>query len=125
MGNLIEHAKRELKAAGMYEDDADYGPNGVIADHVLDLLRVLENGEHSGGSHELTMELFNKLGNFKSLSPITDNPEDWMNHTYISQSPVFQNKRQGTCFSADGGKTYYDLDEPGRPIHTSEPHKKV
>jgi hypothetical protein len=123
MSNLVKRAERELRAAGMYDDNADYGPNGVIANHVLELIKVLASGGHSGGSHFLTMELFDKLARFQALTPLTDNPEEWMDHTALSgNNPTFQNKRQGTCFSTDGGKTYYDLDEPGRPIHTSLAH---
>ena len=122
---LVEHAERELKAAGMYDDDCDYGP-GSIANHVMELIKVLDSGEHSGGSHWLTMELFNKLGNFQALTPLTDNPDEWMDMIeYQPGHPCWQNKRQSTCFSDDGGKTYTILNETPQVIHTSEPHKKV
>lgn len=68
---------------------------------------------HSGMSHGYTLALFNKVVNFKMLTPLTDDPVEWMDLTGESGGdPTFQNTRQSSCFSKDGGKTYYDLDDP-------------
>jgi hypothetical protein len=120
---LMRHAKHELRLAGMYDADCDYGP-GVIAEHVLALMRVFAAGGHSGGSAWLARSLFNKLAAYEPLSALTSSPDEWM----VIQDPgspseptgLWQNRRKGSCFSRDGGHSYYDIDEEGQPSHASE-----
>jgi hypothetical protein len=108
MSNLMLHAERELKLAGMYDADADYG-GGAIAGEVLKLMAVFAEGEHSGGSAALTLELFTKLARFEPLTPITSNPDDWMDVSGASGQPMWQSRRAPSVFSKDGGRTWYDL----------------
>jgi len=134
---LVQHAESELRRAGMYDADADYA--GMLPPAVMDLVRVHSMQGHSGFSHGYTLMLFNKVVNFQVLTPITDDPNEWMDCSMMSGKPSWQNKRQSSCFSEDGGKTYRDInerpvhtDESGasytdsrdtRPLHTSKPHK--
>lgn len=124
MSNLIEHAKRELKLTGV--DDGIYGT--LISDAVLELLEVFSNQGHSGMSASMVIDAFTKIARFKNLTPLTDDPEEWMNH-----GDIWQNKRNGEAFSKDGGKTYrlnseYSRDENlekiEAPLHTSEKSTK-
>jgi len=39
MSNLVEHAKRELTLAGLFNKDSDYG--GMMGDSVMELMEVL------------------------------------------------------------------------------------
>lgn len=113
MSNLEKHAEYEMRRAGWYDSDADYG--GMIPEAVMALIKAHAKEGHSGGSHFLTLELFSKLVNFKTLTPITSNPEEWFKHDYeIAGANCWQNKRQSTTFSEDGGQTWYDLDDPER-----------
>lgn len=105
--NLVRHAERELRLAGMYDEDADYGP-GAIADHVLDIVRTFAAGEHSGGSAALTVAIVERLLRFQTLSPLTDDPDEWME----VGSGMWQSTRRPDAFSTDGGQTWYCLDEP-------------
>ena len=110
MSNLVRHAEYELQRAGLFDKDADYG--GEIAPHVLNLIKEFSEGEHSGGSAYLTIDLFTRLAKFKTLTPITSDPSEWMNVSEASGGhPMWQNTRMSSCFSQDGGKTYYDIDE--------------
>lgn len=110
MSRLIEHAEYEMRRAGFYDQDSDYG--GMIPEAVIRLVRAHSEEEHSGGSHALTMALFNKVINFKVLSPITSDPTEWIDRTEISGgNPTWQNNRQSSVFSQDGGKTWYDIDD--------------
>jgi hypothetical protein len=104
--NLVAHAQRELMLAGLFDSDADY--DGEVGSLVLELVKTFSSFGHSGGSAMLTLSLFERLVQFKTLAPITNNPDEW-----IEVGPeVWQNCRQGSVFSVDAGKTFYDIDEP-------------
>lgn len=128
MSNLEKHAEEEMRRAGLYDKDADYG--GMIPEAVMKLVKAHASEGHSGGSHWLTMQIFNKVINFQTLTPLTDDPDEWMQlGPDMMPKQTWQNRRQGSCFSEDGGKTYHDIDEKkeeGKPftVHTSEPRKK-
>jgi len=111
MNNLIKHAENEMKLAGLYDKDSDYG--GMIPKAVMALVKAHSEQGHSGGSHHLVLSIFNQVVNFKSLTPPTNNPSEWME---VESGKTWQNIRQSTCFSEDGGKTYYDIDEAVRPF---------
>lgn len=115
--SLVEHAKRELKAAGLYDKDSDYG--GMLAHATVRLIKVFAKEGHSGFSAELSIQLFEKLARFKTLTPITDNPDEWMD---ISEHfpNMHQNMRDSSLFSKDGGRTYYSVDDEHRAIHRSQ-----
>jgi len=112
--NLVNHARRELERAGMYDDDADYG-KGVVAGVVLDLVRTLSRSDaDSGAGVMLVLSIFERVARFKTLSPLTADPEEWMNVTEYGcpegVAGIWQSRRTPSAFSNDGGKTYYDLD---------------
>lgn len=108
---LVDHARAELARAGMYDADADYG-GGAIAGAVLDLVQVFADQEHSGGSAMLTLGIVEKLLRFQPLTPITSDPDEWVDRTEISGYPLWQSKRNPAVFSPNGGQTWYDLDKP-------------
>jgi hypothetical protein len=116
---LVSHARRELQLAGLFHKDSDY--DGMLGKAVLDIIKIFANQGHSGMSAHYALDLVNRLGNFEVLMPLTDNPSEWM---FIDESnsvkPCWQSRRQSNCFSEDGGKTYYNIDEKGRPLHESE-----
>ena len=114
MSNLIKHAKNELKLAGMYDKDADYG--GALAHHILELIKVFSSEDHSGGSAGITLVVFNKLANFENLSPLTNNKDEWIE----VENGQWQNKRNGEAFSQNGGKTYYILPDKETIITSKE-----
>ena len=35
------------------------------------------------------------------------------------KTPLYQNRRQSSCFSNDGGKTYHDIDDEKREVKTA------
>jgi hypothetical protein len=121
MSCLLDHARNELKLAGYdidapdkdsFESDEDYG--NECAKNAYKMLEVFSSAGHSGFSAGATLALFNKLAEFKCLTPLTNNPDEWMDTSEYQGEPAgthFQSKRQGSCFSDDGLKTYYDIDE--------------
>jgi hypothetical protein len=125
-----DHGKEELERAGLLDKDSDY--DGMLGDAVLELLKVFGNQGHSGMSAMMTIDLFDKLAKQKNLTPITDDPAEWMNvQEYYGKDGagqgmkgVWQNRRDAALFSNDGGKTYYSVDDENRDIKKAEPHGK-
>lgn len=110
MSNLTEHAKQELVMAGVFDKDSYY--KGMIGEAVMELVEVFAKQGHSGFSASLTLELFNKVVNYKNLTPIGKTKAEWIDQSEASGEPLWQNKRRGSTFSRDGGKTWYDIDDP-------------
>ncbi len=110
MGNLTKHAEYELKLAGLFDEDSDY--KGMLGDAALELVKVFAKQGHSGASAAIVRNLFNELANFMPLSPIGKSDDEWMNVSGNIGEPMWQNKRRGTTFSRDAGKTWYDIDNP-------------
>lgn len=121
--DIKEHAKRELELAGLFDKDSDYG--GMIGKAVMELCKCFSGQGHSGFSANWVLELFNRLGKYKTLTPITDDPNEW---TEISEGidgkPVWQNKRNPSIFSENKGKTWHSVDDKKRKKNRSK-HKKA
>lgn len=110
MGNLVKHAEEELKLSGLFDKGSDY--DGMIGEAVLELVKTFSKQGHSGFSAQWTLQLFNQVANFKNLTPIGTTKDEWIDVSSMSQDPTWQNRRRGTTFSRDGGKTWYDIDDP-------------
>lgn len=117
VSNLIEHAERELRLAGFADGDSDY--DGMLYDAVMALVKVFSEQGHSGMSASITLQLFDRVAQYKTLGSITNNPDEWVE---VAEK-LWQNKRDSECFSTDGGKTYSRNSEmvPGQetPAHTT------
>lgn len=112
---LIWHARNELK---YLDEESD------IVEAYLSILRIFSSMEHSGSSATAFIWTLFRLMTFQNLTPLTDNPEEWMHHT--SEQPgepggVWQNIRNGEAFSDDGGKTYTLLSDKIPEGLTSRP----
>ena len=100
--SLVEHARRELELAGLFDKDADY--NGMLGEAVMELIEVFSKQGHSGCSANMVSNLFNKLSHFKPISPLTGQDEEWCE----VMDGIYQNKRNSTVFK-DGkdGRAYF------------------
>lgn len=110
--NLEKHAEQEMKLANLYDKNADY--DGMIPRAVMKLIKAHASEGHSGGSHWLTLEIFNKLVNFQTLTPITNNPNEWTcvgEYNCKNDKPLYQNKRDPSYFSNDGGITWWNVND--------------
>lgn len=110
MSNLVKHAEFEMRRAKLYDADADYG--GMVPAAVMALVEAHAAQRHSGFSHGLVLSIFNKVVNFKTLTPITSEPSEWFDQSEVTGQPMWQNTRCPSVFSKDGGATWYDLDDP-------------
>jgi hypothetical protein len=112
MSNLLKHAEQEMRLAGLYDEDADYG--GMIPEAVLKVVKVFSEEGHSGYSARLTGDILQKVLRFQTLTPINSDPQFWMEVSaeQMGRPGVWQSTRDGTYFSEDGGQTFYCLDDP-------------
>jgi hypothetical protein len=112
--SLTDHARHELDAAGLFDEDSDYG--GMLGTAVLELIQKFADQGHSGFSAALTIELFGKLARWEPLGPLTDSPGEWNRVTdeLTNGHNLWQSARNPEAFSEDGGRTYYLLSERNR-----------
>jgi len=75
MSSLLQHAKFELRNAGLFDADADYG--GDVAVQATSLMEVFAAYGHSGGSAEQTLKVFETLARGLPLSPLTGEDSEW------------------------------------------------
>jgi len=105
---LVKFARRELELAGLFDKDSDY--DGMLGGSAIELIEVFSKQGHSGFSAGIMSDLFDRLSRYKPLTALTADPEDWME---VGEG-TWQCKRSHSCFSEDGLKTYYDIDDGGR-----------
>lgn len=115
MTSLVSHAKRELELIGE-EDETIEG--------YLKVIRAFADMEHSGCSASIAIPVINELLQFRNLSPLTNDPKDWM-QVEMGDDPCWQSRRRSEAFSHDGGNTYYLLSEGGSSRHRAPMHKSV
>ena len=109
---LYEHAERELKLAGLFGKDSDY--EGMLGDAALELIDIFASQRHSGASANLTIRLFKKLAQYENLTPLTSDPTEWGDVSATMGRPMWQNRRNPSYFSDDGGKTSYTVKDMGK-----------
>ena len=101
MSNLVDHATDELKRAGLFDADSDYG--GMLGTAVLDLIRLFSEQDHSGASAGMVSALFDKLSRFRPLGPLTGDDDEW---NEVGDG-VWQNRRCSHVFKNKDGA--YDI----------------
>jgi hypothetical protein len=108
---FITWAETELRRAGMFDSDSDYG--GMLGEEVLKLCKTFSDANHSGYSAIAAASIFQTLSHRRPLGPLTNDPDEWMHidEDAAGEPNLWQSLRCSACFSHDGGKTYYDIDE--------------
>lgn len=123
MSNLVDHAHRELEI--IYKGEDPWFVDGCIK-----VIQAFADMGHSGGSASVAIPTINDLLQFKNLTPLTDNPDEWIyydENVWGKKGGIWQNRRNSKAFSNDEGKTYYLISEDGNdkhrgPMHTSIQH---
>lgn len=101
--NLVNHARIELERIKAFDEEGDfYG--GMTGNAVLELVKVFARQGHSGMSAPLVRQLFDKVADFKPLSPITGDDDEWN----VIGDLRFQNKRLSAVFKEEGRCHYID-----------------
>ena len=115
MSNLVRFAEDELSRIGMGVDAEDV--NKWMHDNIIAVVKAFSSGGHSGASAAYAIGIIEKLLQFKPLSPLTYEPDEWTDVSEMSGTPMWQNKRDGEVFSTDGGKTHYSLSDPTNQLN--------
>ena len=120
---LVRHARRELKRAGLFDSDSDY--NGLIGNAVMELIKAFSKQGHSGYSAGTVAQIFISLVAFETLTPITDDPNEWNKIDLEMNGDInqWQCARNPALFSEDGGKTYIDISSEEKGISIN--HKEI
>ena len=105
MSNLLKHAERELKFIG-YDGKDEY--NNMAKDAILELIETFAKQGHSGFSAPYVANMFHKLANYKTLSPLTGNDDEWNDVSDISGEMLFQNNRDSRVFKSKKGAYFLD-----------------
>lgn len=116
MSNLVAYAESEMRRAGLFDKDSDYG--GMLGPAVLSMVKTFSDEGHSGMSAGLAISIFEKVARFEPLTPLTGSDDEWME---IGDGK-FQNIRCSHVFK-DNGQAY-DIDgkvfqEPSGTSYTS------
>ena len=102
MSNLLKHAERELKLIG-YDGKDEY--DNMAKEAILQLIETFAKQGHSGFSADYVANMFHKLANYETLSPLTGNDDEWNDVSDMSgdRKTLFQNNRDSRVFKNDDG----------------------
>jgi hypothetical protein len=112
MSSLLQFAKSELRAAGMFDDDSDF--DGDLGAQVMALMETFCAYGHSGGSAAMTLVLFDKLARHLPINPLTGEDSEWEDLQIAGIIPVYQNTRCPTVFKQ--GDVAWDSAISHKPI---------
>lgn len=107
--SLLDHAKRELELAG---NDPEFNESIMNA-----IEAFLEYG-HSGGSAPVAIEILTKLLEYKNITPLTNDPKEWIKIPKEIAADLWQSQRNAAAFSKDGGRTYHLVGNPEEEFET-------
>ena len=98
----IEHAKRELELAGLFDKDSDY--DGALGTAVMELVEVFSKQGHSGFSAGRVISLFKEVALHNCLTPLSGETDEW---NEIGDN-ILQNNRVSSVFKdLNTGKSYF------------------
>ena len=122
--NLVKHAIRELELAEMLNAEPDEEItesmneyNQMMAEAVIELVKVFSDQGHSGMSAGMTLAMFSRVANHGTLSPNDHSLYQDVSEYSFSKDELAEGKTLWQCsrdskwFSEDKGKTWYNVDE--------------
>lgn len=96
MSNLVDFAESEMRLAGLFDKDSDYG--GMLGDAILKMIKVFSDEGHSGYSASMAISIFEKVARYEPLTPLTGADDEW---TEVYDG-CFQNRRCPHVFKENG-----------------------
>ncbi len=119
--NLERHAESELRIAGLFDNDSDYG--GALGPAIMQVVRAFSDEGHSGGSASISISAISKLLSFEPLTPLAGDESEWNDVGAYSAGPCWQNNRCSHVFKGEDGRAY-DIDgkvfrEPNGACYTN------
>jgi hypothetical protein len=114
MSHLGSHARYELELVGEEPE---------IIDWYVKVADTFAEFGHTGESAEYTLRVLEQLLRFKNLTPLTDDPAEWMDISeYTSEgTKLWQSVRNSAAFSINDGKTYSLMHEEEYIEHKTLP----
>lgn len=114
---LVTHAQREFESSYQSGDKM----NIMMADHLIDMVRVFSAEGHSGFSAGYATSALGALLRYEPLGPLTGEDSEWMEVGEQNGKPLHQNRRCSRVFRE--GNYAYDIDgavfrEPGGACFT-------
>lgn len=111
---LLRHMRREMalfRKANPDQDGLDKAFTDMIFKNVEQLMEVLAEQGHSGGSIVETLELLHRMAHHGILTPLAGDVEEWQ-HVGIENDnrPMYQNKRYYSVFKMGQGAPPYMID---------------
>lgn len=104
---IYNHAVRELELSGMTVEKADPLTKNISAT-ILGMIEALKQLEDPDKTMNAAVGIFLVLSKMKILGGITDDPAEWEGKTDFEKGiRRWQNVRDPSIFSDDGGKTFY------------------
>ena len=103
--NLVRHARRELALLGNDEE---------FNDSIIGAVRAFASYGHSGGSAAVAVPMLTALLQWKTLTPLTDDPDEWQHHDKDAcglEAGIWQSRRDPSAFSHDVGRTYHHVSD--------------
>lgn len=118
MSNLIEFADGELDRI---TKDSE-GIQDVMNSNVLDIVRIFSEQGHSGFSASYAIAQIRRLLDWKPLTPLTGEEDEWNGRQNTRYSAVFRNEDgtayniEGKIFTDNGGQSWYSCRESFVPV---------
>ena len=102
--SLVEFAQAELENAGLFDSDSDY--DGMIGEAAMKVVRVFSDQGHSGFSGSIMLQILGKILDFKPLTPLTGDDNEWTKLNHDEDDMRYQNKRCPGVFKDSDGRAY-------------------
>lgn len=106
---LVDYADTEIKRLNLGSGD-EY--SALIADGVKDLISVLATQRHSGMSVGIALATFSRLAQFKPLTALTGEDDEW----FVPTMGMTQNKRAFSVFKHEDGLCFDSNKTDDTPI---------
>ena len=106
MAGLVEFAEGELNLLlKSCKDSESLKTQKAINDDILDIIKLFSSQGHSGFSAGYSLNILKRLLDYKPLSAITGDEDEWEQLNY-SPDLAYQNKRCPSLFRDADGKVY-------------------
>lgn len=106
MAGLVEFAEGELNLLlKSCKDSESLKMQKAVNDDILDIIKLFSSQGHSGFSANYSLNILKRLLDYKPLSAITGDEDEWEQLNY-SPDLAYQNKRCPSLFMDADGKVY-------------------
>jgi hypothetical protein len=106
----LKYAESELDRIGMTDDSTDE-MNLAMRKHILHMIKEFADEGHSGFSASYAIGILTKLLEFKPLTPLTGEDDEWTNVSDRGTGDVmYQNKRYSAVFKDGKDGEAYNID---------------